>query len=143
MCPTYAMLDTGANCSAVTEDICETIGAEISNLDIKLAVFGHESTKSRAVTSVSVFSLKQDFHINLKNALVGDYISRESEKPPRAEELKKFKHLKNVTLNDLDDLSVGVLLDAKYAWAFMTGEIKNGEISEPMAVRSKFGWALV
>ena len=59
------MLDTGANCSAVTEDICDAIGAKISNLEIELAVFGHESTKSGAVTSVSVYSLNQNFHIDL------------------------------------------------------------------------------
>ena len=63
----YAMLDTGANCSAITEDLCNKIGAKISNLDIKLAVFGHESTKSRPVTSVTVQSADKDFSIDIKN----------------------------------------------------------------------------
>ena len=101
-CFTYAMSDTGAHFSAVTEDICDTIRAKISNLHNKLALFGHESTKSRAVISVPVYSLNQDFHNYLKNALAGDYISRENEKPPRAD-----------------------------------------ESTEPMAVRYKFGWALM
>ena len=96
------MSDTGAHFSAVTEDICDAIRAKILNLENKLALFGHESTKSRAVISVSVYSLNQDFHNYLKNALAGDYISRENEKPPRSD-----------------------------------------ESTEPMAVRYKFGWALM
>ena len=141
--PTYALLDTGANCSAIIEDICTNIDAPVKNLEIKLGVFGHESTKYRAVTSVVVSNLNEDFEISLQNALVEDYISKEYEIPTKAEELQKFEHLKDVEFNDLEDSTVGILLDAKFAWAFFAGQVRAGADGDPIAVESKFGWALM
>ena len=141
--PTYALLDTGANCSAITDELCVKINAPMKTLNIKLGTFDQNSISKREVASFKVSNLTQSFQINVDNALVGTFLSTESEKPPRAANLKQYDHLKDLCFNELEDDTIGLLLDAKFAWAFMTGKVYTGENNQPIGVETKFGITVI
>ena len=141
--PTYALLDTGANCSAISKPLIEKINAPVKNLKINLGTFDRNVTQKREVANFEVWDLNESFKINIENALVGNLLSTEREVPPNIADLKKYDHLKNKVFNDLEDKSVGLLLDAKHAWTFMTGQASIGESNEPIAIETKFGTALI
>ena len=110
---------------------------------IKLETFDQSSTSERDVASFTVMNLNQNFSINVKNALVGTIFSGPDELPPKKDVVNKYPHLRDIRFNELDDPSVGLILDAKFAHSFMTGEIRTGKENEPMAFLSRYGWVLV
>ena len=141
--PTYALLDTGANCSAITDELALKIKANMKTLNIRLGTFDNNSVSKREVTSFKVSNLSETFSINVNNALVGNLLSTESEKPPRTANLQQYDHLKDLIFNELEDDSIGLLLDAKYAMTFMTGRVYTGKSDEPIGVETKFGITII
>ena len=141
--PTYALLDTGANTSAIIKPLVDKINAPINTLKIKLGTFDRNSTQKREVASFEVSNLNKSFKINIKNALVGNLLSTEGESPTNANDLAKFDHLKDKMFNDLEDKTVGLLIDAKHAWTFMTGPPSIGRKNEPIGLDTAFGPALI
>ena len=71
MVPTYALLDYGATCSALSDDLAEKINVTTKTLRVKLETFDKTSTAERDVASFTVMNLNQDFSIEVKNALIG------------------------------------------------------------------------
>ena len=141
--PTYALLDTGANCSAITDELCIKINAPLKTLNIRLGTFDQNSVSAREVASFKVSNLTESFEINVDNALVGNFLSTQNEKPPRAANLNHYDHLKDLVFNELEDDTIGLLLDAKFAWAFMTGQVYMGENDQPIGVETKFGMTVI
>ena len=141
--PTYCLLDYGATCSAISDDLAMKIKVKTKTLCIKLETFDQSSTSERDVASFTVMNLNQDFSINVKNALVGTIFSGPDELPPKKDVVNRYPHLRDIRFNELDDPSVGLILDAKFAQTFMTGDIRTGKENEPMAFLSRYGWVLV
>ena len=106
-------------------------------------LFNQNSTQKREVASFEVSDLNKSIKINIKNALVGNLLSTEGERPTNAKDLAKFNHLKDKMFNDLEDKTVGLLLDAKHAWTFMTGQASIGRSDEPIGLETAFGPALI
>ena len=141
--PTYALLDTGANCSAITDDVLTKIDAPLKTLNIRLGTFDNNTVSQREVASFTVSNLSETFHISVNNALIGNMLCTSSEKPPKAADYQQFDHLKNLTFNTLDDDSIGLLLDAKHAHAFMTGRVYMGAEGEPIGIETFFGNSVI
>ena len=81
--------------------------------------------------------------MDVKRALIANTLSTENEIPPNPDDLKKFEHLKNLKINTLENNSIGVLLDAKYAYYFFTGHNHMGPPNQPMALGTHFGPAII
>ena len=142
MVPTYALLDYGATCSALSDDLAEKINVTTKTLRVRLETFDKTSTAERDVASFTVMNLNQDFSIEVKNALIGTIFAGPDELPPKNEVTKKFSHLKGLRFNELEDQNVGLILDARFAHSFNTGDIRIGKDNEPLAFLSRYGWVL-
>ena len=141
--PTYALLDTGANCSAIIEEIAMNIRAPLTSLLIRLGTFNENTLCDREVASFTVSNLTETFSITVNNALVGHFLSTENERPPKKSDFANYPHLCDLEFNELEDKSVGLLLDASYAWSFMTGRVYTGLSDEPIGIETCFGNAII
>ena len=115
------------------------IQAPLKTINIRLGTFDKNSSAPREVASFKVSNLTETFSIEIKNALVGKFLSTENEKPPKSSDYVQYDHLKDLVFNQIDDDSVGLLLDAKYAASFMTGRVHVGNEGEPIGVETNFG----
>ena len=102
-CPTYALYDTGANCSAIIEPLCHKINAPIKYIDMKLNTFNQNSQSKRPITSFKITNLAETFQLDIENALISNSLSTEGENPPTPEDLHQFEHLKNLTITELEN----------------------------------------
>ena len=141
--PTYALIDTGANTSAVTESLCNELNAPRKSISVKLNTFDSSSNATRQITSFKVTNLSNTFELKVENALIGSQLSTEKEKPPTQSELSCFEHLKDLKICELEDKEINLLLDAKYAYYFCTGDNRLGKHDEPLALGTKFGHAII
>ena len=141
---TYALFDTGANASAITRAVSEELALTTSSIYITLNTFDASSVAEREIVNVSVSNLNESLVLHLKNVLVADKLSTESEKPPRNEDIDKYYHLEDVILNELENRSIGLLLDTGFARYFLLGDVRSGVYpDEPIAIDTEFGWAIL
>ena len=110
---------------------------------MKLSTVSDKSTQSRPVTNFSVSNLTETYSLDVEKALISNLLSTENEIPPQNEDLQNFDHLKIFEVNELENKSIGVLLDAKYAHSFCTQTPIIGNSDEPIGLITKFGLALI
>ena len=83
--PTYALLDSGATCCAISEDLALKIGAKFNSVRIKLGTFDSETISDREIASFDVANLDKTFKVKVENALVGNIFASKNELPDRGE----------------------------------------------------------
>ena len=57
--------------------------------------------------------------------------------------MRQFDHLKDLRISELEDKSINILLDAKFAYFFFTGDIRKGREDQPIAWGTHFGHAII
>ena len=100
--PTYALVDTGANTSAITESLCSELDAPRKSIGVKLNSFDNSSNAKRAITSFKVTNLNNTFELSVENALIGNLLSTEGERPPTQEDLEPFEHLRDLKICEFE-----------------------------------------
>ena len=141
--PTYALLDSGATTICILTDIADRADVKRKSLLVKLGTFDNEPvTDYREIAEFTISNLQGDFELTIKNALVGNLLATEGEKPPTQSQIAKYPHFSGLILNTLPDKTIGVIIDVRYASAWMTGEVREGKENEPIALSTKFGWSI-
>ena len=139
----YALCDSGANCSAVRQDIIDQIQGEIFELPCKLTTFGSCENSNRNFTNLKILPLDRTFSLDIKNALVGDILTTERDKPPKNEDIQGQSYLNDVHFDELNDPKIGVILDARFAWTWVTGDTRMNTKNDPIGLNTNFGWTLI
>ena len=144
---TYAMIDSGATHSAILIDLAKKIGAKIQKSQCKLTTFGSTVYQELEFTSFRVNPLNKKFSFQdslVEKALVGDNLTTMNETPPSNHDIANIPFLHDVKFDELEDKTVGVVLDVKFAWTYLKGqEVRFANNSETFAVNSEFGWTLI
>ena len=123
--PAYALLDSGATCSAISSDLAQEIEAKVNQIPLTLRTFGAKSTTYREVTSFTVTNLFETLTMKVENALVSDLLGTDRDKPPSNEITKRYPHLKDVHFTGLRNPAVRLILDAKHAHSWLPKEEKG------------------
>ena len=140
--PTYALLDSGATCNAITESLTLQIEAPVETTRVKLATFSEETTTERPIASFKVTDLNRTTEMKIENALVGEIHASKAEFPnPKI--TQRYPHLKNISFPTLEDKTVGIIIGTKFAPQWLTGKIVKGKNDEPFCLYTPFGPALV
>ena len=141
---TYALLDGGATCCGVSTKVTETLQLPIRSEERKLSTFNYQGIAMRQLTSLMVESLDAKCKLDITEALVGQILTAEDERPPSNDDIEKYPYLEGiVTFQELDDGHVGLILSAKYAHTWELGERVSNGTDGIIAVKSAFGWGLI
>ena len=139
----YALYDSGANICAIQEDLVEELGLNELTIDLTLNRFGDRTHDERRITCFEVSSLDGKVTFQINGALVDKDISTDREKIMTNNDIKQYEHMKGVTLTDLKDKRIGVILSAEYGFDFHKGTVKAGLRSQPLAIETSFGWSII
>ena len=139
----YALLDTGANTCAINRRIATIMNLEIRTEYKKLYTFDKASYGSREIASFIVTDMEEKIKLEIINALVGDIMTTESETPCPKDAIKQFDHMKDVTLHELEDPTIGLLLSSKFSRHYFGKETRIGPEDEPIGVLTDFGWSVI
>ena len=142
-CLTYALIDSGASISAIRLDTVDIVGAKIIQKSTKLATFGKNEVAQRDFASFELLPLDESFSIKIKDALVGNILSTESEKPPLNKTVERFPYMNGVKIDELDDPTISLIIDVRHAWTWVGGETRIGDRDEPIALKTRWGWTVL
>ena len=137
-------MDSGANCNAVSRKIVKILGLIIRQVILGLGSFGREKKPQQTeLTSFTIKSLDGKTSISIENAVVNEFLTTDSEIPPTNEAIKKFKHLNDINITELEDKSIGLLLSAKVFAEILKKGLRIGKEGEPTGILTKFGWCFM
>ena len=141
--PTYALLDSGATCCAIAEDLAISIKAKFETLTIKLGTFEQETISNRPVASFDVSDLNQSFSISIKKAIVVNKIVAGGERPPTNELVQKYAHMDGINFPKLPHNEIGIIISTQFAHTWITSDVVFGEEDEPIVLFTKFGPTII
>ena len=141
--PTYALLDSGATCSAISSDLVTELGANVNEIPLTLRTFNAKSTAPRKVASFSVANLFDTLEIKIENALVSDFLGTDNERPPDNEITTRYAHLSDVRFTKLQNPAIRLILSARHAWCWLPKIIRANRTDQPVGVYSRLGWYLI
>ena len=143
-----ALLDTGAGSSYASATLTERINQQPIRKDYKrIEIMLHTTTKTVDIFQAQISSLDGRFIINTEVSKVEKSTLLSLPNPKYEELLNRYSHLKNVKLEDKDTkdfLPIHLILVASdYAKIKTRSAPKIGQIREPIAELTTFGWTIM
>ncbi|KAK3729175.1 hypothetical protein QZH41_000580 [Actinostola sp. cb2023] len=141
---TYALLDNGSDVSLCEKDLAAQIGVRGEEKSYYLTT--QEKKNSRKVgqylTGLTVESLDDGNRLNIPKLWTVDNLNVASHSIPSNADVKRWPHLYDVNLLDIEDKKVKLIIGSNVPEAFWVMEERRGNKGEPYAIRSPFGWTL-
>ena len=139
------MIDSAATSSAILLETADMINAEIFQLPCRLSTFDSSTETQRDFTNFKVKPLDRSFELDVQEALVGQILTTERDQPPRNSDIAHLDYMKDVHFIELDDPTIGVILDASFAktWLYSDLEVRQGPSDGVIGLQTKFGWSLI
>jgi len=139
---TYAMLDGGATNCIISEKLVSNLKMNVEHRDTRLITIEGSRRETKKFTNCAVANLKGDTALLVTNLLVTDFLTTSKDKPPSNKEIESFKYLEGVKFEELKNKEIGMIISVEHAWTWLGGEIKRSIADKPIAIKTKFGWAL-
>ena len=141
---TYALLDNGATGCGISNRLVEKLQLPVRIESRGLSSWGYEGVALRELTSFGIESLDGKTKLQVDEALVGQVLTTEHERPPALEDIEVYPYMEGiVTFEELECESVDVLLSARFAHTWELGERVSNGPDNPIAIRTSFGWGLI
>ena len=141
---TYALLDSGATGSAISSLLVQRLNMNVRQETMTVATYNYKGTALRQLVDFAIEPIDRSFSIDMRNTLVGEILTTESEQPPSQEDIENNPLFEGVvSFYELDDAHVGIVISARHAWTWETGERLTSGPNKPIAVNTAFGWALI
>ena len=139
---TYALLDSGSDSTMVDARIARDIGlvGDSTKLQIHSVSSSHQIVSSRV--NFSVESLDKTGTITVNGGLTMTNWAVRAGPPPK-ERLANWTHLKDVSVGELDDKHVGLLIGCDVPEAHRSLEEKVGSPKQPLARKTILGWIVL
>ena len=97
----------------------------------------------RDFTNFELLPLDKSFVLNIENALVGQILTTKSDKPPRNIDFARYPYMGDAHVEELDDDTMGVILDARYAHTWVTDDYRSNSELEPICLKTKWGYTMI
>ena len=144
---TYALLDGGSTTNVITRDMGRKIGLKTVKQFMRITVLGNTTEEETEVTSASISGIN-GFDLELDTAIYGEILSSSHEEVPTFSDIEGLDHCRGVVFEEFPagvevDERIGVIIGTKHARTWKGVECRIGPEEQPIAVETKFGWALM
>ena len=141
---TYALLDGGSTGAAISSQLVQRLNMNVRNEPMTIATYNYKQTATRQLVDFTIEPIDESFSLDMKNTLVGEILTTEADRPPMQDDIENNPLFEGtVYFHELDDAHVGVIISARHAWTWETGERLTSGPNSPIAVKTAFGWSLI
>lgn len=136
------LLDQGSQSNFITEYACQALSLRKKRASITIFGIGGAPKTSQSLTSLELFS-KQNNNFSLKiNAIV---LTRLTNLQHVAKQMSSFSHFQNIALADPSNNvsnKIDILLGAADFAKILKPGLLRGDVDEPIAQNTEFGWVV-
>ncbi|XP_066928372.1 uncharacterized protein [Clytia hemisphaerica] len=141
---TYALLDTGSQSTLVRNDVAKKLKLKKKDKKITITTINDIGTKTKVKeTSMRVENRDDGIGVNIDHCYI---VPKSSFHMPKQQYpstmMKKMKEEKGIKLHNALYEEIGILIGANVPSVHIPLEVKEGENSEPLAIKTIFGWTL-
>ncbi|XP_066919295.1 uncharacterized protein [Clytia hemisphaerica] len=141
---TYALLDTGSQSTLVRDDVAKKLKLKKKDKKITITTINDIGTKTKVKeTSMRVENRDDGIGVNIDHCYI---VPKSSFHMPKQQYpstmMKKMKEEKGIKLHNALYEEIGILIGANVPSVHIPLEVKEGENSEPLAIKTIFGWTL-
>ncbi|CAH8607264.1 unnamed protein product [Schistosoma guineensis] len=140
---TYALLDSGSDTSLVCEELINQLGIKGKETSIRVATVNGTTNCECLEVNLEVFSLDERGSIRINKVYTTKKLPIDHAAPLTELQLKRWKHLKDITLPRLQSNFVGILIGCDAPDAHWVLEQRLGDRKHPFAVRTHLGWMII
>ncbi|KAF4514163.1 UNVERIFIED_CONTAM: hypothetical protein B566_EDAN019286 [Ephemera danica] len=137
---TNALLDTGSEVTLVSKKLAKTLKLDGDRCTLNIRMVNGAHTASSEKVTFELASLDREFSVSVGNAFTVDKLP--CQKIDQHIDLGKWSHLKDVSLEVINQDEVGLLIGYDVAEAHWVLDQRLGGHNEPHAVRTPFGWSV-
>ncbi|CAH8599139.1 unnamed protein product [Schistosoma guineensis] len=140
---TYALLDSGSDTSLVCEELINQLGIKGKETSIRVATVNGTTNCDCLEVYLEVFSLDERGSVRINKVYTTKKLPIDHATPLTELQLKRWKHLKDITLPKLKSNYVGILIGCDAPDAHWVLEQRLGDRKHPFAVRTHLGWMII
>ncbi|CAB4032849.1 Hypothetical predicted protein, partial [Paramuricea clavata] len=139
---TYAIRDEGSNTTLVKESLVEELNSNGQPIDFTLTTMNNVSQESGRSHFLYVQGLGQKDCLEIPNALSVKSLSVARSCIPNKEDIAKWRHFDGISIPELDNTEVTILIGTDVPEAHWKLEERRGRKKEPYAIRTPLGWSV-
>ncbi|CAH8665526.1 unnamed protein product [Schistosoma curassoni] len=140
---TYALLDSGSDTSLVCEELINQLGIKGKETSIRVATVNGTTNCDCLEVNLEVFSLDEQGSVRINKVYTTKKLPIDHAAPLTELQLKRWKHLKDITLPRLQSNFVGILIGCDAPDAHWVLEQRLEDRKHPSAVRTHLGWMII
>ena len=110
---TYALLDGGASNAVNTGKLATELGLETTEKSTVLYTVEGATRKRRSYVDFKLSNLSGQYEAEVEQAVIMDFITAKSEKPPRNSDISNLEYLRGVKFEELDHDDIEVIIPAE------------------------------
>lgn len=140
---TYAFLDNGSNTSFMTESLMNKLGSKGINVNLSLTTLQSKNAAVNSVrSSLEVCDLNEENVVTLPAVFSVKSLPVSRADVATEEDLSRWKHLKDIKLDVLENTEVGLLIGSDKPEILQPLDVRTGEKGSPYATRTLLGWTV-
>jgi len=141
---TWALLDSGSDVSLCDERLAAKLGLTGKRKQFQLSTVNHENKDvSGMELSMSVCGLNESESISLEAVWTVDKLPISADSIPQPSDMNQWSHLRDVSIPQIDEKEVMLLIGGDTPEAFWVKEDRRGGKGDPYAMRSALGWTII
>ncbi|XP_062702726.1 uncharacterized protein LOC134285619 [Aedes albopictus] len=141
---TLAFIDEGSSVTLLEKSLADSLQAEGAEMRLCLtwtSNISREEEGSRQV-EVEISGIGGGKRYSLKDVRTVESLALPAQTLRYKELADRFDHLRNLPVTDFESTTPGILIGAKNTHITATQQIREGRVGEPIAAKSRLGWAI-
>ena len=140
---TYTYLDDGSDTIFCTQELRNQLSVKGRKTKVRIqTITGEKVSETHLLKNIEVLDLDKENVINIPEMFTKHSIPVNSEDIIKEEDIEEFGYLEDVTLPNLDDKHVGILIGNNIPKAMEPWKIINSQEDGPYAVKTLLGWTV-
>ena len=137
---TYALLDPGSNSTYCTSGLQKQLGIRGTAYCVELSTLtASQMQLNTTKISLEVSSMNDEVRHTI-SAVVRPDLHIDTSSTPTSIDIARWPHLSDITIPELENRNVELLIGQDYADLLLPEEVRRGEKGEPFAVLTPLGW---
>ena len=140
---TYALLDGGASNAVITGKLAKELNLITTEKTTVLYTVEGATRKKRSYVDLKVRNLSGSYEADIEQAVVMDFITAKSEKPPKNSDIAGLEYLKGVEFEELEHDEIEVIIPAELNEIWVGRPYRRSTRRLPVAIENACGWTLL
>ena len=140
---TCAFLDNGSDATLIERGMAERLGLNGTGTSIRLSTLNGTSKHQSERVKVDLQSTSSSDKIHVDCAYTVNCLPKIGGKSPSHDDLRTWKHLRDVFLPTVDKHEVTILIGCNVPEAHWVLDQRRGDRQQPYAIKTMLGWMLL